>query len=525
MMEPLALHPRLSSLEPARRVPGVPAVRGVRQLAGFPPESSRPCLSSAAFAAALVLGAPLHQRRRARRRAGCAAPAARVTRLAAKAGGVEIAIGIGKASEAARLKKGKMSTQERNRSRTFEIRRKLDALKGKGGIGDAYKRRRDEEAGKVPSAETAQQAAEAAAEAEEDDFLDGEDLLADGSSSVRMDDRYDGEGVDDWVFDRGDPDYEDDESLSRFSNLAKRGLISNEARAIAEVELEGSGKGIASSRLLLDAAMEFACAEQYEEAAELLEICRPRIDKEQIERKIDNQTAVERDDECMWGLASAYEKDGRLTLAVNAYGILKDRLEDNRARTRATRRWADSSFALAQRLDMVRKFQEAEAVFKTLLECAKDPATKALEIDFIEDVQLNYAMNLQNMWRGAEAIEILLDMKAKTRNKRHRAQASFILDVIQVDTSGERNEEFHKVWEENFTIGTDSYSGGFTSGGGGRVLNLTDRERSFKNWATDYWNDRLSSPLYYAFLTLFVTWPFAIPVVAIFGKESPISGL
>mmetsp|Transcript_80345 Transcript_80345/g.206756 ORF Transcript_80345/g.206756 Transcript_80345/m.206756 type:complete len:392 (-) Transcript_80345:69-1244(-) len=353
---------------------------------------------------------------------------------------------------------------------------------------------------------------------DDDDDDDGEPQGAGRGSVSRAPQREEGEAQSEWAFDRDNGSEElAAAATGRFGGLVQGGLISDNARAIAAVELEGSG-GKATSRQLLDAAFEFACADEYEEAADLLEIARGRIDREQILRSIDNDTAVALDDECVWALANAYEKQGKLTLAVDRYGILKDRLVDPRERMRAKRCWAEQSFALACRLDQVRRYEDAERLFLSVLD-----GTDKVNIgeDFYEEVQLNLAMTLQNMMRGDEASAILVEVRSTTYSKKRRSQASFVLDVINVGQQAERNEEFHKVWEENFFLPTDSYSsGGAYRGGGGKVnvLNLSEGEQKMRSWATKYWKERLSSPAYYAFLTLFVTWPFAIPVVSILGK-------
>jgi len=107
-----------------------------------------------------------------------------------------------------------------------------------------------------------------------------------------------------------------------------------------------------------------------------------------------------------------------------------------------------------------------------------------------------------------------------------QAQAAFTLDVVTVQKTmpDERNEVMHDIWDQNFSLPADSV-GQVGIRGGGRAPVLSPREQKWKNWTTQYWEERLKSPLYYTFLVLFVTWPFAIPVVSIAKKTGGLEFL
>merc|ERR1719464_1542468 len=107
------------------------------------------------------------------------------------------------------------------------------------------------------------------------------------------------------------------------------------------------------------------------EAAQLLEIARERIDREQLDRKIDFKVALQLDDECLWELAKVYESLGRLTLAANNFGILKDRLLDDAEQRRAEAAWATCCGKLADRLFKDRRFEESLELTETILELAR----------------------------------------------------------------------------------------------------------------------------------------------------------
>jgi len=287
---------------------------------------------------------------------------------------------------------------------------------------------------------------------------------------------------------------------------------------VANTELNGAGK--ATSRQLVACATEFADAGETEDAGELLELARKRIDAEQIQGKMDYKEAKTLDDDTVWQLAEIYERQGKLTLAVDRYGELKSKLVDRSDRREAERRWGEVSFKLGSKLYDVRRFDEALQVFKSVQLQGK---AMAVGQNLWEEIDLYSAMTLQKLGRVEEAKDLVRYVKRTTGSTSRKAQASFILDVMSVETDGQRNEEFHKMWDENFKLPKDSFStGGQTRiGAGGANLNLTPSERKWRDWASDYWEERLKSPLYYAFLTLWVTWPFAIPVVAIWGKPPP----
>jgi len=256
-------------------------------------------------------------------------------------------------------------------------------------------------------------------------------------------------------------------------------------------------------------------ASEHAQAADLLEIARTRIDKEQLERKIDARTAQSLDDECLWQMAAAYRDCKRLTLSMDVYGRLKDRSFDLRTRRKALREWAQVASQLGKELFKVRRFNDALEV----LTLVQGETTQAkIGENLYEEVELDIAFTLQSLERIPDALEVLANVLTNTSSKRRRAQASFVMDVMKVDTSGERNEEFHKIWEQNFTLPSDSSAQVRVNASRSVGLNLSESERKWRTWTSEYWEGRLQSPLYYAFLTLWVTWPFAIPVIAILQK-------
>jgi len=206
-------------------------------------------------------------------------------------------------------------------------------------------------------------------------------------------------------------------------------------------------------------------------------------------------------------------------LAVDSFGKLKDRLFVKREQQRAERAWAAVAFKLAERLYNVRRFNESLEVFELILESTKKGVVGER---VYEDTELYMAMTLQQLGRVDEAKELLKDIRRNTSSRKTKAQATFVLDVFSVDAKKERNEEFHKMWDANFELPKDSYRSQVRVGSGA-TLQLSDREREWRSWASKYWEDRLSSPAYYLFLTLWVTWPFAIPVISILKKMEVVS--
>jgi len=396
-----------------------------------------------------------------------------------------------------------MTDRQQKQSRMREIKMKLDVLKGRAGIAERYRRNRDADKGDADSRDADGREAN---EAEEDP----DDVLGSGTARKLSEDEM-GMADERWAFERDDT--AGGRAAARGRTLT--GTPAEQALAVANVELNGTG-GSASARQLLDAAETLAMAREHAKAAALLEIARTRIDKEQLERKIDALTAASLDDECLWQLAAAYRDCEKLTLSLDIYGRLKERSVGSK-RSKAVREWAQVGFQLGVELYKVSRFNDALQVLRLV----EDETTQAMVGDKLYDeVELNIAFTLQSLGRTGEALEILSKVAQGTASRKRRAQARFAIDVMSVDTSGERNEEFHQIWEDNFSLPSDSAAQVRYNSARSVGLNLTESERRWKTWTAEYWGERLKSPAYYLFLTLFVTWPFAIPVTAILSKQA-----
>jgi len=219
----------------------------------------------------------------------------------------------------------------------------------------------------------------------------------------------------------------------------------------------------------------------------------------------------------MWGLGDAYTNAGRLTLAFNTFSILKERLAGPQKK-KAQGRWAEVAFKLGSTLYKVRRFEEALNVFVEIHGDSDQTRKQLMPESTFEEAQLWTGMTLQQLRRLEEAQEVLADVQRNSRDRQRKAQAAFTFDVVaaQKTMPDERNEVLHEIWDQNFSLPRDSVSQvGAGIRGASRAPVLSPREQKWKNWTTDYWEDRLKSPLYYTFLLLFVTWPLAIPVVSI----------
>lgn len=406
-------------------------------------------------------------------------------------------------AEAARRK---MRGKDKQISRQLEIKQKITLLKG--GRAARYKKERDEAEGKKGGRE------------EEEEGEEGEEgseaSPAQQSGEPRSRDRdYEGGGTESyWGWDREEQTGPKEKKASYSGSYE----VSEEARAIANTELNGRG-GKASARSVLDAAMELVSAREKSDAAQLLEIARTRIDSDQINRIIDNSEAQAMDRECMWELSDLYEQQGLLTLACARFWELRNLLPEGRGRRSAEQRWAKANFVLAENLYKANRFEDSLQVLVNI----KETTTKQVNGDmFMEKAELYEAMALQKLKRMPEAEEILMRVKKTSGSRKRRKQAEFILDVQLVGEQVTRNDEMHEIWDNNWkqTMGAQTQ---VRIGGGVRAMTwLSPRERAFKEWAADYWESRLKSPAYYAFLTLWVTWPFAIPVVSILKKGGTI---
>lgn len=394
---------------------------------------------------------------------------------------IEAAISIGR--NANRRRRQKMSQQDRKKLRMMEVRRKIEVLKGRKGASKAQS-------------------------PEESDA--GSDSAEESRAGAQPEEA--GEGEDDWAFQR--------KAKARDGSPLPL-QVSDDARAVAETELYGAG-GIATSRQLLDAAMEFQAAKDWDKAAELLELVSPKISEEQLQRKLDYKVAQEYDDEACERLASVYQSSGRLTLAFNSYDVLRMRATDPEQRKRAEVGWVETAMKISQRLQQAYRHQECLDLLLTIRDVSQ---TRVAGDKLMEEVEMYIAMCLQKVGKKDEALQVLSDVKRTTRSRDRKAQAQFIMDVMMVDLPDQRNEEFHKVWDDNFNLPQDM-TRSVTSGGRRPVnLNLSTQERAFKAWASEYWEERLKSPAYYFLLTLWVTWPFAIPVVSIMRRSGLLESL
>jgi len=372
-----------------------------------------------------------------------------------------------------------MSQQDRKKLRIMEVRRKIEVLRGRKGASKA--------------------------QSEEEPSADAEESPVSGATEEA------GEAQDGWAFQRT--------AKARSGSSALE--VSDDARAVADTELDGVG-GIASSRQLLDAAMEFQAAKDFDKAASLLELVSPKISEEQLQRKLDYKVAQEYDDEASERLASVYASSGRLTLAFNAYDVFRMRATDPQQRKRAEVGWVEVAMKLGKRLQEAYRYQECLDLLLTVRDVAQ---TRVAGEKLMEEAEMTIAMCLQKVGKKDQALQVLQEIKRTTRSRESKAQAEFIMDVMMVDLPDQRNDEFHKVWDENFNLPKDMTRVVSTGGRRAVNLNLSTQERAFRTWASEYWEERLKSPAYYFFLTLWVTWPFAIPVVSMMRRSGVLESL
>jgi len=388
---------------------------------------------------------------------------------------IDAAVNIGR--DANKRRRQRMSQQDRKKLRITEVRRKIQVLKGRKGASKA--------------------------QSEEEPSADAEE--SPGATEEA------GEAQDGWAFQRT--------AKARSGSSALE--VSDDARAVADTELDGVG-GIASSRQLLDAAMEFQAAKDFDKAASLLELVSPKISEEQLQRKLDYKVAQEYDDEASERLASVYASSGRLTLAFNAYDVLRMRATDPQQRKRAEVGWVEVAMKIGKRLQEAYRYQECLDLLLTVRDVAQ---TRVAGEKLMEEAEMTIAMCLQKVGKKDQALQLLQEIKRTTRSRDRKAQAEFIMDVMMVDLPDMRNDEFHKVWDENFNLPKDMTRVVSTGGRRAVNLNLSTQERAFRTWASEYWEERLKSPAYYFFLTLWVTWPFAIPVVSMMRRSGVLESL
>eukprot|EP00930_Biecheleria_cincta_P075154 TRINITY_DN62329_c0_g1_i1.p1 TRINITY_DN62329_c0_g1~~TRINITY_DN62329_c0_g1_i1.p1 ORF type:complete len:485 (-),score=104.03 TRINITY_DN62329_c0_g1_i1:175-1629(-) len=386
----------------------------------------------------------------------------------------------------------RMSQKERQQLRSVEVKRKMTVLKGNKYA--LYKKNRD--------------AAKAKKDQSEEDDEDETDEK-EGKNAATQRPRTDANASElaAWAFSRREAD-----------KKAHRTSVSDEALAIAETELRGSGSA-ATAAMLIEAAAEFKLARQWSEASELLELARKKITQEQLAKSLDWKVAEDLENEALRELGSVYANAGRLTLAYNYCDQLRRRPLDPMSTTQAEAELVEVAFRLGEKLHEERRFQQCMDVLESVRELSQRNVAGA---ERKEELEIYIAMALQSLNRKEEAKQVLKNVIRITGSAKRKAQAIFIMDVHDVDISGERNEEFHKIWDQNFKLPTGSQEFRDTSRRSTVNLNLSETEREFRTWVSAYWEERLKSPAYYAFLVLWVTWPFAIPVVAIARRSGLI---
>jgi len=333
-------------------------------------------------------------------------------------------------------------------------------------------------------------------------------------ASGQVDSSMTSEAVPEWAFSREEEVSPTEEASGRYDALAGV-AVSDEARAVAAQELAGNPKASASQ--ILSAATELSRASEWTNTARLLEIGRKRIDKEQLERKLDMKGAIQLDQGHLRLLATAYEKIGRLNVARETLLLLKGILETEKERQDVSRQWMRVSFMYGSKLLAARSCQAALDVFENMLDtCPKSIAGPELW----EETYLYVGMTLHELGRDEEAKDKLSFIYKDSLSAIRKRQARFIYDVVTADVTVEKDAEMHKVWNSTVTVPSNTRVRGSIGRIGSRMQSpeLRSQATQFQAWASTYWEERMKSPVYYAFLTLWVTWPFAIPVVSIARK-------
>lgn len=387
----------------------------------------------------------------------------------------------------------KMSAKDRQQLRSVEVKQKISVLRGNKYA--LYKKNRD--------------AAKAKKDLSEGD--DGEERDdEEGTKAAGQQPKSDANASElaAWAFKREEQNRKD----------RKQASISDEALAIAEAELRGSGSA-ATAAMLLEAAAEFKLCRKWSEASELLELARKKVTQEQLAKSLDWKVAEDLENEALRELGSVYASAGRLTLAFNFCDQLRHRPLDPMSKRQAEAELVEVAFLLGERLYEERRFQQCIDVLESVRRLSQQNVAGEKRM---EELEIYIAMALQSLNRTDEAKQVLNNVVRTTGSAERKAQAIFIMDVYDVDISGYRNEEFHKIWEQNFKLPSDSQQFRDTTRTARISLNLSPSEREFRTWVSEYWEERLKSPAYYAFLVLWVTWPFAIPVVAIMRRSGLI---
>ncbi|CAE7381807.1 glnS [Symbiodinium sp. CCMP2592] len=357
----------------------------------------------------------------------CLRRGTKVARQAQRSREQAISAAVNIARDSTRRGRGRMSMQERKKLRMMEVQRKIQVLKGTRAVPG----RPDKDASSDDDTSN------------EDSADDEEGSGGSSSSSAPVHEDEAGEGQEKWAFKR------EDKSRSSFKRRPLQ--VSDDARAVAETELYGQG-GIATSKQLLDAGREFMFAKDWEKAADLLELVSDRISKEQLSRKLDYKVAQAIDDEATETLAIVYADSGRLSLAFNTYDVLRTRVADPGVRKRAEVGWIETAVRISESLQKESRFDQCLELLLTVRELAQ---SRVAGNKLKEEIEMTIAMCLNRQGKKEEALEILREVRRNSGSRERKAQAAFVIDVMSVDAPMERNEEFHKVWDDNFKLPKD----------------------------------------------------------------------
>lgn len=291
------------------------------------------------------------------------------------------------------------------------------------------------------------------------------------------------------------------------------------ARAIARAEVGGAKK--ASSESLLWAGERLQEVREFNLAAEVLELVSDRIDQDLLQRRIESAVeAEEKEERALVKLLDIYSTQGKSAYAWDKAAILSERGSTNELRLRGERAWVTQGLEMANKLTGKSRHNEALLVLEEIYAKA-EPKPGGTTANDVEEVGLSLAMCLNQLKQVEEAKEILLDINAKSLSKKRRQQAVFIMDVICSPAMG-RNKDYDKIWNDAMEPLMMPQDGGrvrISGGMGTRMAEFATGQTALQKWTREYWDKRMKSPVYYASLVLFVTWPFAIPVISI-GKKA-----
>jgi len=418
-----------------------------------------------------------------------------------KAAKMAAAVEIGRSTAS----KMRLATKAKDKRalRQNEIKMKMQVLKGSKASIYKGKRRSGDEASDRRSEE----------DSEEESGASGQVGSYEAAESGQA-------ATNEWAFDRAKKSGADkitDNAWSRY-NALEGFELSDESRAVAAQELAGNAK--ASSASILRAATELSKCGEWTNSARLLERGRERIIQEQLERDITVKEAQELDEGHLRLLGTAYTQIGRLNVARETLLNLRDVVTTENQRQDVSRTWMAVSFKYGSSLLERRNRQAALDVFQNMLDTVPKGIAGA---ELWEETYLYLGMTLHELGRDDEAKEKLSLIYRDSMSGLRKRQARFIYDVINSDVVVERDPEMDKIWNSTVTLPAAARGGTTISRVGVRGVRPLQYEASrFQTWAATYWEERMKSPVYYAFLTLWVTWPFAIPVVSIARRSGLI---